>query len=95
MKRNQHGERAVTEVVGTERIRTRGPTVRGTWKTVEVLACPVTWRPHPEQIEAARRAYDDWWQALDWVRDRLIASGMLREVEVTAAMPKVKPWNDR
>ena len=95
IKRNRHGDRAVTEVVGTERIRTRGPTVRGTWKTVDVLACPVTWRPHPEQIEAARRAYDDWWQALGWIRDGLIDGGMLREVEVTAAMPKVKPWEDR
>jgi hypothetical protein len=31
-------------------------------------------------------------QALDWVRDGLIAGGMLRDVEVTAAMPKVRPW---
>jgi hypothetical protein len=30
--------------------------------------------------------------ALDWVRDGLVAGGMLREVEVTAAMPKVRPW---
>ena len=43
-------------------------------------------------IEAARRAYHDWWQALGWVREGLIAGGMLREVEVTAAMPKVRPW---
>jgi hypothetical protein len=26
------------------------------------------------------------------VRDGLIEGGMLREVEVTAAMPKVRPW---
>ena len=25
------------------------------WRTVEVLACPVTWRPHSEQIPYARR----------------------------------------
>ena len=86
-KQNQHGERANTIVVGTERVRTRGK-----WRTVEVLACPVTWRPHPEQIASARRGYDDWWQALDWVRDGLGVGGMLREVEVTAAMPKVRPW---
>jgi len=29
---------------------------------------------------------------LDWARDGLVAGGMLREVEVTAAMPKVRPW---
>jgi hypothetical protein len=86
-KRNQHGERATTVVVGTERVLTRGK-----WRTVEVLACPVTWRPHPEQIEAARRGYEDWWKALDWVRDGLIGGGVLREVEVTAAIPKVRPW---
>ncbi|WP_323034892.1 hypothetical protein [Pararhodobacter sp.] len=86
-KRNQHGERATTVVVGTERVLSRGK-----WRTVEVLACPVTFRPHPEQIASARRGYDDWWQALDWVRDGLVEGGMLREVEVTTGMPKMRPW---
>ena len=89
VKNNQHGERAMTIVVGTERVKTRGK-----WRTVELLACPVTWRPHPEQIASARRGYEDWWQALDWVRDGLLAGGMLREVKVTAAMPKMQPWHD-
>ncbi|MGF6862815.1 hypothetical protein ABIE69_003405 [Rhodobacteraceae bacterium MBR-64] len=86
-RENQHGVRAVTEVVGVERVLHRGR-----WRSVEVLACPVTWRPHPEQIASARRGYEDWWLALDWVRDVLIAGLMLREVEVTAAMPKLRPW---
>ncbi len=86
-RRNQHGERARTEVVGVERVQ-----YRGRWRTVEILACPVTWWPHPERIAGARRAYDDWWLALGWVREGLVDGGMLREVEVTAAMPKVKPW---
>jgi hypothetical protein len=94
-RRNKHGERAKTVVVGTARIRVRGPTPRGKWKTVEILACPITFSPHPEQIEAARTAYNDWWQALGWVRDGLIAGGMLREVEVTGVMPKVRPWQPR
>ena len=87
IKTNQHGERATTIVVGIEQVKTRGR-----WRTVELLACPVTWRPHPEQIASARRGYEDWWQALGCVRDGLIAGGMLREVEVTAAMPKLRPW---
>ena len=87
MKRNRHGDRAVTEVVGTERVL-----ARGRWRTIEVLACPVTWRPHPEQIVSARRGYSDWWRALGWIRDGLIDGGMLREMEVTAVMPKVRPW---
>ena len=87
LKQNQHGERANTIVVGIERVKTRGK-----WRTVEILVCPMTWRLHPEQIAFARRGYEDWWQALDWVRDGLVASGMLREGEVTAAMPKVRPW---
>ena len=86
-KTNQHGERASTIVVGTERML-----LRGKWRMIEVLACPVTWRPHPEQIASARRGYEDWWQALDWVRDGLVAGRMLREVEATASMPKVRPW---
>jgi hypothetical protein len=87
MKRNRHGDRAVSVVVGTERVM-----VSGKWRTIEVRACPVTWRPHPEQITSARRGYEDWWQALDWVRDGLLAGDMLRDMEVTAAMPKVRPW---
>ncbi len=86
-RENQHGVRAVTEVVGVERVLHRGR-----WRSIEVLACPVNWRPHPEQIASARCGYEDWWRALDWLRDGLQAGGMLREVEVTAAMPKVRPW---
>jgi hypothetical protein len=86
-KNNQHGERAITIVVGTERVKTRGK-----WRTVDVLACPVTWRPHPEQIASSRRCYEDWWQALDWVRDGLIVGRMLREVGVTTTMPRRYPW---
>ena len=87
-RNNQHGERARTIVVGTERVKTRGK-----WRTVEVLACPVTWRPHPEQIASARRTYEDWWRALGWIRDGLLSGGMLREVELTAALPRTQPWN--
>ena len=89
-KNNQHGERATAIVVGTERVKTRGK-----WRTVELLACPVTWRPHPEQIASARRGYEEWWHALHWVRDGLVAGGLLREVEVSAAMPKGCPWEVR
>ena len=92
VKQNQYGTYSGTVVVGIERIRVRGPGTRATWKTIDILACPVTFSPHPHQIEAARRGYSDWWQALDWVREGLIAGGMLRELEVTAAMPKVRPW---
>jgi hypothetical protein len=87
IKRNRHGDRAVSVVVGTARAL-----ISSKWRVVEVRACPVNWRPHPEQIASARRGYEDWWQALDWVRDGLVACGMLREMEVTAVMPKVRPW---
>ena len=87
VKRNRHGDRAVSIVVGTERVL-----VRGKPRMVEVRACPVTFSPSHEQINAARRGYDDWWRALDWVRDGLLAGGMLREMEVTAVMPRVRPW---
>lgn len=87
VRRNQHGERATTIVVGTERVLTRGK-----WCTVEVLACPVTFSPHPQQIASARQAYEGWRQALGWVREGLIVGGMLREVELTAVMPRAMPW---
>jgi len=87
MKRNKYGYRAVSVVVGTERAL-----ISGKWRTVEVRACPVTFRPDAQQIEAARHAYDQWCSALGWVREGLLAGGMLREVEVTAVMPKGRPW---
>jgi hypothetical protein len=86
-KRNQHGERATTVVVRTERVKTRGK-----WRTVDILACPVTYTPHPQQIEAARRAYRDWVAALAWVRDLLAKGRMLRDVSVAQALPKATPW---
>ena len=88
IKRNRHGDRAVSVVVATERIL-----VKGKWRTVDIRACPVTWRPYPEQIASARRGYEDWWASLDWVRDGLLAGGMLREVQVAKVMPKVRPWH--
>ena len=87
IKRNRHGDRGVSVVVGTERIL-----VRGKSRAVEVRACPVTFSPAPQQIEAARRGYEDWWQALDWVRDGLVAGRMLRAMRVKEVMPKVRPW---
>jgi hypothetical protein len=90
IKRNRHGDRAVSVVVGTERVL-----IKGKWRSVEVRACPVTFRPDAQQIEAARRGYEEWWQALDWLRDGLIAGRMLREIEVTAATPKVRPWETK
>ena len=90
VKRNQHGERAATMVVGSERVLSRGR-----WRTVEVLACPVTFSPHPRQIEAARRAYDDWRQALGWLSDQLIKSSILMELQLTPNMPKPRPWQGR
>lgn len=76
-------------IVVTERILTRGK-----WRSVEVLACPATFSMQPEHIEAARRAYDDWWRALDWNPDGLITGGMLWEVEVTRIMPRRARGND-
>lgn len=87
IKRNRHGDRAVSVVVGTERVL-----VRGKWRSVEVRACPVTFRPDGRQIDAARRAYDEWWQALTWLHDALLAGGLLREIGLTAAVPKRCPW---
>ena len=87
MKRNRHGDHATTVVVGTERVLSRGK-----WRTVEVRACPVMFRPDARQIEGARRAYGEWWQALGWVREGLQAGSLLHELEVTKVMPRERPW---
>ena len=90
IKRNRHGDRAVSVVVGTDRAF-----VSGKWRSVEVRACPVTFRPDAQLIEAARSAYQDWWRALGCIRDRLVTSGLLQEVQVSETMPKVSPWEVR
>lgn len=87
IKRNRHGDRATSEVVGTERIM-----VKGKWRNVEVRACPVMFRPDANQIEAARRDYHAWGEALGWIRDGLTASTLLRDVTLTATLPKTQPW---
>jgi hypothetical protein len=88
MKRSRHGDHATTVVVGTERVL-----LRGKWRTVEVRACPVMFRPDARQIEAARRAYTDWWRALVWVRDGLISGDMLRAAVLTQSVPQIDPWH--
>ncbi len=55
----------------------------------------MTFRPDAKQIDAARCGYEDWCLALDWVQDGLLAGGMLREVEVTSVMPKMRPWKTK
>jgi hypothetical protein len=79
--------RAQKPVVGTQ-----GVVNRGKLRTVAILAYPVTFSPHPQQIEAARRAYDDWRLALDWLREGLVAGSMLRQFALTDAMPRERPW---
>ncbi|WP_254449739.1 MULTISPECIES: hypothetical protein [unclassified Aliiroseovarius] len=90
IKRNRHGDRAVSIVVGAERVL-----VKGKWRTMEVRACPVTYSPHPEQIAAARRAYNDWWKALEWIQKGLQIGNMLREVEIAAPLPAQRPWKPK
>ncbi len=87
IKRNRHGDRAVSVVVGTERAF-----VSGKWRSVEVRACPVTFRPDSQLIEAARRAYGEWWRALSWTRDGLVACSMLRDLQLMAELPRAQPW---
>ena len=88
MRRNQHGARSITIPVGTTRVLTRGK-----WRTVELRACPVIWSPHPDQIAAARRHYQQWWLVLEWVRKGLLAGDMLREIRVVDEMPARTPWS--
>jgi hypothetical protein len=37
----------------------------GLWRRMEVFACSVTKRPHPEQIASAQRCYAGYRQAWD------------------------------
>jgi hypothetical protein len=85
---NRHGVFARTSVVGRVEVRGR----RGRRKVVDVLACPVTFRPTAAQIAAARREYLLWWSALLHLRDEIAGAG-LRRIELTREMPPQRPWD--
>lgn len=90
IKRNRHGDRAVSVAVSTERVL-----IKGKLRSVEVRACPVTYRPDAYQIQTTRRGYEDWWHALNCLRDGLGAGRLLRDILVTRAMPKMRPWTKK
>ena len=58
----------------------------------EGYCTPVTYDPTPQQVAASRRDYLAWWAALHEVRERLHAAPVLRDHELTAAMPPARPW---
>lgn len=54
--------------------------------------CPTIWRPTPDKIAAARRAYLAWWGALLELRTNLQIGAPLTAFVVTDAMPPMRPW---
>lgn len=95
---NQLGRRGKTVVVDyyRETIRTahpKNPTLFITrTKKTEIRWTPCRWRPSMAEIENRRDQYTRWWLTLQNIRDRLIASGMLRQVGLNEDMPPRFPW---
>ena len=58
----------------------------------ECRLCPVTFEPSEQRIQSARRAYLDWWWALDAVRESLRVGKVLRAHQITRHMPPPEPW---
>jgi hypothetical protein len=90
-KSNQHGRRAKSEVCRKVVVRGAG----GTRHKVEVRWCPVTYDPDPHLLEATRRFYLEWWEALAAVADQLQRAGTLRRWRLTQEMPPPAPWLGR
>jgi hypothetical protein len=84
---NQHGVFAKTEVIGKVTVQSRGRN-----KTVDIVACPVTFRPTAAKIAAARRDYLTWWGALLDLRHELHHFGGLTTITLTQDMPPLAPW---
>lgn len=84
---NQHGIMAKSEVVGQVEVLRRGRK-----KKIDLLACPVTFRPSAAKIASARREYLAWWGALLDLRVSLAKAG-LRTISITQQMPSMKPWD--
>lgn len=86
---NPHGTFSRTVVVGRAEVVRRGRK-----KKVDVLACPVEFRPRAVTIATMRRAYTEWWCALLELRVHLSHAG-LRTVTITQQMPPRTPWATR
>lgn len=93
-RKTPYGMTADTEVVGQVQHR-RGRRGGGRMITRDIVACPVTITPTPQQIAAARRFYVQWWLALLEIRVGLQACGVLDSHEVTDQMPPQAPWEPR
>lgn len=57
--------------------------------------CPITYDPHPRDIEIARADYLEWWTSLDLFRQTLSAGAVLRTIELVDFMPPRRPWQGR
>jgi hypothetical protein len=60
----------------------------------EGYCTPVTYDPTPQQVAASRRDYLAWWAAINEVRERLLASPVLRDHELTTSMPPASPSSE-
>lgn len=83
----KHGRYAVTENVGTFKVRNR----RGIEVSRKVMACPVSFRPSASEVAAARRNYLRWWGALCDISATLRAME-LQYFRVTRDLPPREPW---
>lgn len=57
----------------------------------EIRYTPCTWSPSQAEIEAARRRYSEWWNALDEIRLRLEKT-WLSSLTINRVMPPKAPW---
>jgi hypothetical protein len=84
---NQHGPQARTDLVGYERVLSRGQ-----WREFEVRCCPVTFTASPVRIQSARDQWTRWRNALAWLGQRLAGQGSLDRVRIVEGLPAAEPW---
>ncbi len=88
---------AKSERIGTHVEEVRLPHPKYPTKTIirrkrtEILWTPIRWSPTEHQIASARKRYDEWWSALDEIRENL-SYLRLTMVKITEVMPPRKPW---
>lgn len=81
--RPRHGE------VKDKRVR------RVRYVTHETVMCPIKCINPPYAIKAARRDYENWWKALNMVREHLQKTDMLSTIIITDGMPPRRPWEKK
>ena len=97
-RKNQFGRMSKTEVIRRYFINKRVPHPknyrRRVTRRIEVVEeyCPCIWNPSKDHIDSVRSHYQQWAEALEWIRDKAYESSDIEDVFILPDLPLKTPW---